>query len=60
MCVDPDLEPFEIINENGEHEGISADLINLISKKLDIKIRLIPTKTWEETLNFSKEKNVTY
>ena len=56
MCVDPDLEPFEIINKNGVHEGISADLINLISKKLDIKIRLIPTKTWEETLNFSKEK----
>ena len=56
MCVDPDWEPFEKINENGVHEGISADLINLISKKLDIKIKLIPTKSWEETLKFSQEK----
>ena len=56
MCVDPDWEPFEKINENKEHEGIAADLIAIISKKLNIEIKLIPTKTWEETLEFSKNK----
>ena len=56
MCVDPDWEPFEKINENKEHEGIAADLIAIISKKLNIEIKLIPTKSWEETLKFSKEK----
>ncbi|WP_206731989.1 transporter substrate-binding domain-containing protein, partial [Arcobacter cloacae] len=56
MCVDPDWEPFEKINKNGEHEGIAADLINLISKKLNIEIKLVPTKTWDETLEFSKNK----
>ncbi|MEZ4693990.1 MAG: transporter substrate-binding domain-containing protein [Aliarcobacter sp.] len=56
MCVDPDWEPFEKINENKEHEGIAADLIAIISKKLNIDIKLIPTKTWEESLEFSKNK----
>ncbi len=56
MCVDPDWEPFEIINKMGKHEGISADLIQLTAKRLGVKIRLIPTKTWEETLAFSKSK----
>ena len=28
MCVDPDWEPFEIINAEGKHEGIAADLIS--------------------------------
>lgn len=54
MCVDPDWEPFEIINKSGIHEGIAGDLIRLIQKRLDIKIVLIPTQTWEETLEKSK------
>ncbi|MDY3205014.1 MAG: transporter substrate-binding domain-containing protein [Arcobacter sp.] len=56
MCVDPDWEPFEKINKNGIHEGISADIIKLISTKLDIKIELIPTKDWDESIEFSKQK----
>ena len=40
MCVDPDWEPFEKINKNGLHEGISADLIKLISLKLGIQIKV--------------------
>lgn len=56
MCVDPDWEPFEKINEKGLHEGISADLIKLISDKLNLEIKLIPTKDWDESIDFSKEK----
>jgi ABC-type amino acid transport substrate-binding protein len=54
MCVDPDWEPFEIINKNGIHEGIAGDLIRLVQKRLDIKIILVPTKSWEESLEKSK------
>jgi len=56
MCVDPDWEPFEKINEDGEHEGIAADIISLIATKLEIKIKLIPTKNWDESIKYSKEK----
>lgn len=56
MCVDPDWEPFEKINKDGFHEGISADIIKLISDKLNIRIELIPTKTWDESIAFSKDK----
>jgi two-component system, NarL family, sensor histidine kinase EvgS len=54
MCVDPDWEPFEIINEKKEHIGIAADLIQLVSVRIGIPIRLIPTATWQETLDLSK------
>lgn len=56
MCVDPDWEPFEKINKDGLHEGISADIIKLISTKLNIKIELIPTNDWDESIDFSKQK----
>ena len=56
MCVDPDWEPFEILDKNGKHVGIAADIINLISSRLAIQIEVIPTKSWEESVQFSKEK----
>lgn len=54
MCVDPDWEPFETINDQGKHEGIAADLIALIAERLGVPIQLIPTATWQETLEKSK------
>ena len=56
MCVDPDWEPFEILDKNGKHVGIAADIIKLITSKLGIEIKIIPTKTWEESIEFSKAK----
>lgn len=56
MCVDPDWTPFERINEKGEHEGISADLIKLVAQRVGLKIELYPVKSWDESLAASKAK----
>jgi ABC-type amino acid transport substrate-binding protein len=56
MCVDPDWEPFEKIGKNSKHVGISADLINLISQRLNIKIKLIKTTNWKQSLEYSKSR----
>jgi ABC-type amino acid transport substrate-binding protein len=56
MCVDPDWEPFEKINKDGFHEGISADIIKLISNRLNFEIKLVNTKTWDDSIAFSKER----
>lgn len=54
MCVDPDWEPFEVIDKNGKHVGIAADLIELVAQRVGVKIKLVQTKTWEETLFLSQ------
>lgn len=56
MCVDPDWVPFERINENGQHEGIAADLVQLVVQRVGLRIALLPLKTWEEMLDASKNK----
>ncbi|MDD2888448.1 MAG: transporter substrate-binding domain-containing protein [Aliarcobacter sp.] len=56
MCVDPDWEPFEILDKKGKHIGIAADIIKLITTKLGIEIKVIPTKSWEESVELSKAK----
>ncbi|MBL7002477.1 MAG: transporter substrate-binding domain-containing protein [Gammaproteobacteria bacterium] len=50
MCVDPNWMPFERINENGEYVGIGAEIMQIISKRIDKQVVLIPTQTWSQTL----------
>jgi len=54
MCVDPDWEPYERINDKGEHEGIAADLMNLISERAGVSLKLVVTQSWDESLEASK------
>lgn len=55
MCIDPDWMPFEKL-ENNKHIGMSADYFKLLAQKLEIPIKVIPTKTWSESLQFGKER----
>jgi polar amino acid transport system substrate-binding protein len=56
MCVDPDWEPYELIDKQGRHRGLAADFIELIESKINKKITLIPTKTWKQSLEAAKNK----
>jgi len=56
MCVDPDWAPFERINSQGQHEGIAADLVQLVAQRVGLRIELLPTKDWEGSLAASKAK----
>lgn len=49
MCAFPDWPPFERINENGEHEGIAADVMGLIRERLGVRFVLHPTRTFAES-----------
>ena len=44
MCVDPDWIPFEHINNQGQHEGIAADLVQLVAHRVGLNIELYNPK----------------
>ncbi|WP_169337181.1 diguanylate cyclase [Arsukibacterium perlucidum] len=48
-CVDPDWMPYEAIRD-GVHVGISADYLQLITRKTGIQFQLVPTSSWQESL----------
>lgn len=50
MCIDPDWMPFEAIDESGQHIGLSADYMAEYSKMIGVKIELVKTSTWSESL----------
>ncbi len=55
MCNIIDLRPIEF-KEDNKLQGINIDLINLISKKIDIQIENINTKDFNEAVNFLENK----
>ena len=50
MCVLPDWLPYERINEEGYHEGIGHEMIQLIARRIDTRIELVPTREWGQSL----------
>lgn len=55
LVVDPDWYPYERINDDGEYEGISADLMALLSQRTGLKFEVVRTKSWDESLGIAKE-----
>ncbi|PAS97893.1 MAG: hypothetical protein BSR46_13050 [Candidatus Dactylopiibacterium carminicum] len=43
FCVDPDWAPFEVITPEGRHQGIAADLLQLVARRAEVKLELVPT-----------------
>ncbi|MFO6423374.1 transporter substrate-binding domain-containing protein [Motilimonas sp. KMU-193] len=54
MCVDPDWAPFEWIDDKQQHQGIVADTMKLYEQKLGKEFKLIPTRSWTQTLSKAK------
>lgn len=40
LGVDPKFVPFEFIDDDGEHKGIAADYLALISKKIGLQFEV--------------------
>ncbi|PHR71702.1 MAG: diguanylate cyclase [Arcobacter sp.] len=51
-CIHPNGMPFEGLNQNGKHTGMSSDYYNLFEKMLSANFELIKTKNWSQSLEY--------
>ncbi|NEO83352.1 MAG: transporter substrate-binding domain-containing protein [Spirulina sp. SIO3F2] len=56
MCLSPDWRPIEWVDDQGEAQGIVAELMQLISQRLNHPIERIPTPTRQQTIRAAQEK----
>jgi len=56
FCVDPNWMPFEGIDKNGNLIGMSAEYIQMMEERIDVPFELVPTKTWNQTIEFAATK----
>lgn len=58
-CVDPDWPPFEQIDGQGQHVGIAAELLSLVAQRSGVRLQLLVTKDWDESLQASRDGRCT-
>lgn len=56
LCTDPDWLPYEGIDERGHYTGIMSDFHKLWSGMIGKPIQLIPTQSWQQSLQFMRQK----
>ncbi|WED20940.1 EAL domain-containing protein [Vibrio sp. JC009] len=54
----PDWPPLEYFNDDGQHEGIAADFLDLVAKKLNIELVLVNTSSWNRVLDGIRERKI--
>ena len=57
ICIHPKWYPFEALNENQEYIGLSKDYLDLFSKFIKKDFKVVPTGSWQESLEFIEDKN---
>lgn len=55
LCVDPNWLPHEKITDDGQHIGIFANVITLISQRIKTPIELYPTNSWQHSLTAAEK-----
>lgn len=55
LCVDPQWLPIEMI-EGGKHVGMAADVFGLFQQQLQIPIELVPTDSWQQSLQYAQNR----
>ena len=54
-CISPASLPYEGLNQNGKHSGMTLDYYNIFEKMLSAKFELVKTKSWSESLSYIKQ-----
>jgi len=56
FCITPSWIPFGQITKDGKNIGISADILKIVTNKIQKEFRLVPTENWSQSLQYIKEK----
>lgn len=55
-CVDPAWMPYEQINEQGQHQGLTSDYVKRLSLLLKVPMELVPTHSWKQSVEYAKSR----
>lgn len=58
FAPDPDFPPIEFFDEKGNYNGLVAEYFTLIERNLGIDIQIIELGSWEQVLDFARNRKV--
>lgn len=58
LAPDPNFEPIEFFDKTGNYQGIGADYMRLVTKKLGIQFEVVKCKSWDDVLARMERREV--
>ncbi len=58
LGVNPSRQPIEYLDNKKEFQGITSDYVHLLNKRLGLKMRIAPYRTWLQVIEAVPEKGV--
>ncbi len=58
IAIDPDFAPYEFADENGRHQGVSAEMLKILGSKLGVDFDLVPSTGWDQSLQLAMQRKV--
>lgn len=58
VAVDPDWYPMEFVDEAGQHGGIAADYLDLLSQRLGIRFEIAQGVLWADAVKMVREREL--
>jgi polar amino acid transport system substrate-binding protein len=58
IAIDPDFAPYEFVDEQGRHQGLSADMMQLVGRRLNVTFEQVATASWGESLAMAAQRKV--
>ncbi len=55
---DPDWMPQESFTKDGKYIGIAADYLKIVENKLNVKFKIVPSSSWDQTIQMAKNNTV--
>ncbi|MCW8997898.1 MAG: transporter substrate-binding domain-containing protein, partial [Kangiellaceae bacterium] len=57
---DPDWLPFEGVDSKGNYIGIVSEFVEMIEEMLSIKVEVVNTSSWDETIELLQEEKIDF
>ncbi len=58
LGVDPEFAPFEYFDSSGRYSGFASDYIDLLSKRLGLRIEVVPDLTWQQVIEGAERGDI--
>lgn len=56
VCVDPNRLPFDGVDKNGQHSGISKDYFDIFSRMLGVEMLVPEVQDWNDLISKAKRR----
>jgi polar amino acid transport system substrate-binding protein len=56
VCVDPDRLPFDGVDEDGQHTGLSKDYFDIFSRMLGVEMVVPEVQDWNDLISKAKSR----